>query len=289
VITSLAVQASSDENHSQPRRWLVDFGAEITEGSGQRVAPFVAETFAFTEEPATGGESLAESAIELPPGTPTDELQTSSEVETSDEVKTSSEQATPFLAAAGAMAIAHGVDFGKESPEEDLSWLDELETTYGDLSENASEEQAYSRQVPSGPAQEAAEGLPEWLISGTVEGEQASEESLDEQSEIKPAELPSWLQAMRPVGVAAAAASVLGPDESQQIEGAGPLAGLRGALPAEPDISKVQKPPVYSVKLQVTDAQQLQAELLRGLIDSEDQAEAFTERSTMRSQKVMRC
>jgi hypothetical protein len=81
---------------------------------------------------------------------------------------------------------------------------------------------------------------------------------------------------------------VLGDSESQQVEGAGPLAGLRGALPAEPDVSKVQKPPVYSIKLQVTDTQQLQAELLRGLIDSEDRPQVPAERSIIGSQKVFR-
>jgi hypothetical protein len=93
---------------------------------------------------------------------------------------------------------------------------------------------------------------------------------------------------MRPVGVTAAAASLIGEPEPQQIEGAGPLAGLRGALPAEPDVSQAQKPPVYSIKLQVTDAQQIQAELLRGLIDSEGQAQALPGRPVVTSQQVIR-
>jgi len=192
------------------------------------------------------------------------------------------------LAVAGAAAVAHDLDLGEVLPEEDLGWLNELETQYAGLSPTDSDGQSTVNEAAAGFGQDSLDTLPEWLFSSPEEQVQVSEESLGEEGELKPAELPSWLEAMRPVAVAAAAASVLGTPESQQIEGAGPLAGLRGALPAEPDISKVQKPPVYSIKLQATDTQQLQAELLRSLIDSESESEVLPQRSTIGSPKVIR-
>jgi hypothetical protein len=230
-----------------------------------------------SEEPVMEGESLEELAGELPPEIPTDEAETPAE------------KAAPYIAVAGAAAVLHDVDLGKDLPEEDLGWLDELETAYGDLSPNAPDEAASTAGGAEGLG--SISTLPAWLTSSPGEEAQVPEESEageGDEGELKPAEVPSWLQAMRPVGVAAAAASVLGDAESQQIEGAGPLAGLRGALPAEPDVAKVQKPPVYSIKLQVTDTQQLQAELLRGLIDSEDQPQVLSERSAIGSQKIIR-
>ena len=238
-------------------------------------APGAEETVVSGEVLALEGESLEELAVgELPPETP------------AEEVETPAEKAAPFLAAAGAAAVVHGLDLGEELPEEDLGWLDELETAYGGLSPNATDEATSSDGGAEGLGSMST--LPAWLTSSPGEEAQVSKEGEEDEGELKPADVPSWLQAMRPVGVAAAAASVLGDAESQQVEGAGPLAGLRGALPAEPDVAKVQKPPVYSIKLQVTDAQQLQAELLRGLIDSEDQPQVLPERSAIGSQKVIR-
>jgi hypothetical protein len=205
-----------------------------------------------------------------------------------EEPETSTEEAGPWLAGVGVAAIGSDMELGEELPEEDLGWLEELETTYGDLSPNAPDEGTPADGEAVIPGQEPLSTLPEWLTSSSEEEALVSEEDTGYEDELKPAEVPSWLQAMRPVGVAAAAASVLGDMESQQIEGAGPLAGLRGALPAEPDVSKVQKPPVYSIKLQVTDSQQLQAELLRGLIDSEGQSQELPGGPAIGSQQVIR-
>ncbi|OGO34609.1 MAG: hypothetical protein A2W35_06370 [Chloroflexi bacterium RBG_16_57_11] len=255
---------------------LIDAELEIPRDSEPRLSPPEDEAVAISEELAPEGESLEELTADLIPEAP------------SGEQETPAEKAAPFLAVAGAAAIAHDMDLGEELPEEDLEWLDELEATYGDLSSNAADEQSPKVGAAAGLGSESDSSLPEWLIVGSVEKAEISEESLAEEDVLKPAELPSWLQAMRPVGVTAAAASVLDSPESQQIEGAGPLAGLRGALPAEPDISKVQKPPVYSIKLQVTDSQQLQAELLHSLIDSEGEPEVLQERSVIGPQKVIR-
>jgi len=225
-------------------------------------APEAEETAVPGEEPASVGESSEALSV--------GELPSESSIEPAE---MPAEGDIPFLEIAGAAAVVHGLDLAEDLPEEDLGWLDELETVYNGLSPNDPNES--TSEGGSAEGLESIEALPAWITSSPDEEAQVSEEIQEDEGELKPADMPSWLEAMRPVSVAAAAASVLEAPGSQQIEGAGPLAGLRGALPAEPDVSKVQKPPVYSIKLQVTDAQQLQAELLRGLIDSEDQSLVF--------------
>lgn len=97
------------------------------------------------------------------------------------------------------------------------------------------------------------------FTEGTVEG-------------LAPGELPSWLQAMRPAGVF--------PKEdtrSSQIlpgaqENAGPLAGLSGVLPAEPEAIQSKKPPVYSTHLELTDSHSRHVAELETLLAEEDKA-----------------
>jgi hypothetical protein len=86
-----------------------------------------------------------------------------------------------------------------------------------------------------------------------------------DEADLAPAELPGWLAAMRPVETSATDAQ-----QSSPVENSGPLAGLYSILAAEPDIIRLKKPPVYSSKLQVTDAQQTHATLLQGLLEAEN-------------------
>ena len=73
-----------------------------------------------------------------------------------------------------------------------------------------------------------------------------------EDETLTPVELPSWVQAMRPVeAVAEATPSV----DDQPTEREGPLAGLRGLIPIAP-IGSARRPKPISLKLQATDEQQ---------------------------------
>lgn len=206
-----------------------------------------------------------------------------------EELAAPEEEISPWLAGAEAAAAGVGSPFTVEPAEENLGWLDELESTYSGLSPNVLEEPAVLPGEAERLGLEPGSTLPGWLSEMPgEEGEPALEGDAEDGSELRAAELPSWLQAMRPVGVMTSAADLPGEPELQQIENAGPLAGLRGALPAEPDVSQVQKPPVYSVKLQVTETQQLQAELLRSLVDSEGQPRVLAGRPAIRSQDLIR-
>jgi len=58
-------------------------------------------------------------------------------------------------------------------------------------------------------------------------------------------------------------------EEELQVERAGPLAGLRGVLPADRLVIQYRKPPIYSIKLRVTEKQQRHIEALSDLIKAE--------------------
>ncbi len=179
-----------------------------------------------------------------------------------------------------------------EIPEDELSWLSELETAYSDLlpevdiaSEGAGGlSEGFESEGLSPPP---VEGLPSWLSETEPEGEEAPALA-DEEESLQPAELPSWLQAMRPLGVPGEPSGDAGAAETEQVEGAGPLAGLRGVLPAEPDVSQGTKPSAFPIRLQVTAAQEEQANLLRRLIEAEAQPRPLPQAPVLPAQFVLR-
>ena len=135
----------------------------------------------------------------------------------------------------------------------------------GDMIENLPNEQgdtAYSMESP------------DWLSK--LNPEQAAEKAADKNEDqagsqdIEAADLPSWVQAMRPVESVVEPKTTL-QDESQVTEHSGPLAGLRGVLPAGPGLGALRKPPAYSVKLQVSEGQNRYAEFLDRLVAGETQ------------------
>lgn len=135
--------------------------------------------------------------------------------------------------------------------------------------------------------------LPDWLSDVKPREEPAAEseeapalEPADDAPHLAPAELPTWLAAMRPVDVTGedlGGETIIG-----EVEGAGPLSGLRGVLPAEPDITRVGKPGQHIYKLQVPEAQQAQAELFRQLIDTEGEAPPIPSRFELSPQHLLR-
>jgi hypothetical protein len=139
--------------------------------------------------------------------------------------------------------------------------------------------------------------IPDWLaeVAPSESGVGLTDETEQEvetgeaagREEIAPAELPSWLEAMRPVEFAASKPPPV-EEGSDRVESVGPLAGLRGVLPAEPDVSRVGKLAGYSIKLQVTDAQQTHASLLETLVKGESKARPLPQRSVISSQHILR-
>lgn len=129
-------------------------------------------------------------------------------------------------------------------------------------------------EEPEGTDEEAVEfdleTLPDWIEEAleeevVSEGELPAEEALELEGELAPAELPSWLRAMRPVE---AAEEETVEQEEKEVT-FGPLAGLRGVLPAEAEIAQPRKAPPYPMRLQVTEQQTIQADVFRRILETE--------------------
>ncbi len=106
--------------------------------------------------------------------------------------------------------------------------------------------------------------LPDWLAQITpedalpapAEPEPVARPVVDDDTgDLAPAELPSWLQEMRPVASIDAADLQDQEAETAEAERIGPLAGLTGVLPAEPEIVQFGRPPSAASGLQLSEIQ----------------------------------
>ncbi len=128
--------------------------------------------------------------------------------------------------------------------------------------------------------------MPDWL-SDIGSGEQSktpAEESGE--SPLSPAELPSWVRAMRPVE------AVLSEGETavseQPLEEKGPLAGLRGVLPLPAQVIPSSKPKPYSLKLRASEEQQNSASLLEQLLVGESYPQPMKTMEAAFSQRLLK-
>jgi hypothetical protein len=135
-------------------------------------------------------------------------------------------------------------------------------------------------QLPGDDFSAEALSLPEWL--GQLGSEAASEEPVEGRADLAPATLPAWLEAMRPVDAFRSSVEI-GPEEEQAIEAAGPLAGLRGVLLAEPVVAIPRMTSAAPAFLESNERQYAQAELMHRLVE-EEQREVSP--ATPRSRRV---
>ena len=132
--------------------------------------------------------------------------------------------------------------------------------------------------------------MPDWLSKSEPEAGTAvppETPALFRDESLSPVDLPSWVQAMRPVESVLSEAGV--PSiESQPTEKEGPLAGLRGVIPSAP-VGSSRRPKVISLKLQATDEQQAGAELFDQILAAESAPRALPSASAVfTSQNVLR-
>ena len=114
---------------------------------------------------------------------------------------------------------------------------------------------------------------PEWLDKiDSGEALPPMEEGADQGEEpgLEPAELPGWLEAMRPSETGAASGPYRDTTD-ERTESSGLLSGLPGILPGEYNLDRVTKPPVYSIKLHLSQDQQDRVDLLKEMLDEEEQ------------------
>ncbi len=164
-----------------------------------------------------------------------------------------------------------------ESPSEDLEtdWLDKIEDDeIPDIGEFE----------PTGEDLFEIEELTELLSEVDADG-QLSEFTGGEADGLAPAELPGWLEAMRPVESSQGGEGIL---DQGSIEQSGPLAGLSGVLMAEPEIARLRKAPKLTSMLHVTDAQNNHVKVFKELLETEGQAPATPKPVVVTSQGILR-
>ena len=130
---------------------------------------------------------------------------------------------------------------------------------------------------------------PDWLSKlnpDQVKEKKAIIEDQADSGNLEAAELPSWVQAMRPVEsvVESKTAALV---ENQVPEQNGPLAGLSGVLPSGPGLGLLRKPSAYSMKLRVSDGQHRYAATLDRLIAGETNPRTL-KRTRLHSNQLLR-
>src|SRR6266508_4347470 len=113
--------------------------------------------------------------------------------------------------------------------------------------------------------------MPDWLSQpepGTAEpvSQQGDVPATTSDESLAPVDLPSWVQAMRPVEAVISETTPSVADQPTETEG--PLAGLQGVIPIAP-IGSSRRPKAVSLKLQASDEQQASAALLEQILSTE--------------------
>jgi hypothetical protein len=132
--------------------------------------------------------------------------------------------------------------------------------------------------------------MPDWLsrpepASEEAPASQPAVSGVDSEDALAPVDLPSWVQAMRPVDALITEPGPSAVDQPEEKEG--PLAGLRGVIPGAAIGSSIRPRPV-SLKLQVTNEQQASAALLEQILGSETSPRSLVDTPFVASQHVLR-
>jgi hypothetical protein len=132
--------------------------------------------------------------------------------------------------------------------------------------------------------------MPDWLSRdepGTEEAvsQQTGVSSIESDKSLSPVDLPSWVQAMRPVEAVISETTPSVADQPTEMEG--PLAGLQGVIPIAP-IGSSRRPKAVPLKLQVSDEQQASAALLEQILGSETSPRTLITSSFVAPQQWLR-
>ena len=184
------------------------------------------------------------------------------------------------------------------APPEASNWLSTFKSTEPSQADPFAADQAPASTPPpafttdvfqNGNLDSLFTEMPDWLSS--VSSESASDlnasSSTDSSGLTAPGELPSWVQAMRPIdsGISRSAPPVT---SDRTIESRGTLAGLQGVLPSVTGYRPSSKPKAYSIKLQVTQEQQSHAALLEQILSAETEPVPISSFSPLRASRGLR-
>jgi hypothetical protein len=268
----------SEEGESEVPSWMARFSGE--EGAGSKADEEVTPASASESTSSPSGDATSEADHEVEDKAGSPELDWLTDIQQA-ALREQPEEEKPLLFTSSGAISPFMLEEGDEAEEAQAT----AEAT--EISDVSSESVS-----PTAHAE-----IPDWLaeVAPRESGLGQPDETFEEretsrpsgQEEIAPAELPSWLEAMRPVEFAASKPPPV-EEGADRVESVGPLAGLRGVLPAEPDVSRAGKTSGYSIKLQVSDAQQAHASLLDTLVKEEGLARPLPQRSVISPQHLLR-
>jgi hypothetical protein len=132
--------------------------------------------------------------------------------------------------------------------------------------------------------------MPDWLSQpesgqGKIAADLTPLPPAESAESLAPVDLPSWVQAMRPVEAVISETPSGAQDQPEETEG--PLAGLSGVIPGAP-IGSSRRPKTLSLTLQATDEQQASAALLEQILGSETSPRALLSSPLVVSQQFLR-
>ena len=128
---------------------------------------------------------------------------------------------------------------------------------------------------------------PDWLSNVSEDDPLSVPDAITKDDAISPGELPSWVQAMRPVDGSSSPISSSSLSD-QTLESRGALAGLQGVLPAVPGFTPTSKPKAYSIKLQATEEHLAHAALLEQILSAETEPVPIASFSALRTSNALR-
>ena len=127
--------------------------------------------------------------------------------------------------------------------------------------------------------------LPDWVSQLTAE--QPEEPATEPEPGLAPAELPGWLEAMRPTESVSPTAPLEDLSTAETVA-SGPLIGLRGVLSAEPDAIRARKPAAQALKLRITEDQRARLALLEELMAGEQKPKPLPPQLVVTPQYLVR-
>jgi len=117
----------------------------------------------------------------------------------------------------------------------------------------------------------AMDDMPTWLQDlGEDIGEDDLEQEQEPELELARAKLPPWLEAMRPIETFRVESEFVEEEEEEITEAAGPLAGLRGVLLAEPVVAMPRPASTGAAALDITERHYINTEILRQMVGEEE-------------------
>lgn len=133
--------------------------------------------------------------------------------------------------------------------------------------------------------------IPDWIsemeIISEMEGKEDKEGPQPDSKDIEltPGILPNWLKSMKPVEVAAP--SELQGSDKKKREQTGPLAGMQGLLSSENAANQYTPPPAYTTKINITEKQALNAQILDSILKQEKSSVSLSKGQKNRFNQIL--